>query len=129
MINEAFNGTITPDLKIKGHLENIENKKKYWGKTCILEKMLWPDTDEIEDYMKALHDLSIDSDKVSKKVTKCYLEKLSRRYHMARGGPRKQEDFVRVQKTVSSIGNFLKIDDKLIDKRLEWVLGFPEVAF
>jgi len=87
--------------------------------------MLWPDTDEKEDYMKALHDLSKDSEKVTKKVSKCYLQKL--RDYMYRG-PQKEEDHTRMEKTVATVGEFLKIRDSIVDKRLEWVLGFPQVT-
>ena len=73
----------------------------------ILEKMLEPDNGEIEDFKNALHYLSKDCEKVTKKVSKNYL------YYIKRLMSVKDNELGKVDELLKKIEEFLYINDKM----------------
>ena len=84
--------------------------------------MLEPDNGEIEDFTNALHYLSNDCEKVTKKVSKNYLYYIKRLHNV------KEDELDKVDLLLERIGEFLKIEDGAMrEKRLEYFLGYPHV--
>ena len=78
MMNEAITATRDKNNPLGLMDFNDETKlvpadKKELAKTYILEKMLNPDENEIEDFVPSLHFLATDNEKITRKVGRNYL--------------------------------------------------------
>ena len=78
MMNEAIIATRDKKNPLKLMDFNDETKlttddKRELAKTYILEKMLNPDDNEVEDFVPSLHFLATDNEKITRKVGRNYL--------------------------------------------------------
>ena len=102
--------------------ENLDDKDKAeLAKSYILEKMLNPDKGEIEDFVPTLHFLAENNPKITRKVGRNYLAKISEMTNTT-------WDDSEMTKVLDDLAIFVKWPDELKPKRIEWVLGYPQVA-
>ena len=89
--------------------------------------MLKPDLGEVENFVPALHFLSTDNEKITRKVGRNYLELIMElNKEELTKDPTEMGEKIDLQ--LDNFGKFITLVDSLVDKRIEWVLGFPEVA-
>ena len=128
MMNEAIKATKDGGSNPLGLMDFTDETKlseidkKELAKSYILEKMLNPDDNEVEDFVPSLHFLAEDNDKITRKVARNYLTSLNdpdNIWELEENMTKGLDDFSTFVKWP------IKRDLDLKRKRMEWVLGFP----